>query len=277
MLTGTARVEELAVRAPVLARLDAGAVVLPEAESLQVAYEIASPHRVAMLPPALHPTDPPIVTWVVTRCPRSPWGPFAMAETRLECRSGLRFRALLVAAVVDQPAAARALRDDFGFAVQPGEVGLRRHYDAIEARVLTAGRLVLALTVSDPDPLAPGDIQHVANLHLAHTPKGLRLVQVEPRFATRRAERGRARVTTFDGAAWGEARIVPVHPVSASLSLGEITIPPLRYLCRPDVLAFEGTEVVDPRPCLGSEASVGRSVDRAEAVPRPAKPARQNE
>src|SRR5207245_1201424 len=33
----------------------------------------------------------------------------------------------------------------------------------------------------------------------------------------------------------------------------------------------------DPRPCLGSEseASVCRSVDRAEVVPRPAKPARQ--
>ncbi|HUE29781.1 MAG TPA: hypothetical protein VMR79_02840 [Verrucomicrobiae bacterium] len=34
---------------------------------------------------------------------------------------------------------------------------------------------------------------------------------------------------------------------------------------------------VDARPCLasGSEASVERPVDRAEAVPRPAKPARQ--
>jgi Acetoacetate decarboxylase (ADC) len=244
MLIGTARVEELAARAPVLARLDAEPVVLPETESLQVAYEIASVHREAMLPPALHPTDPAIVTWVVTRCAASPWGPFAMAETRLECRSGLRFRAFVVGTVIDSPAAASALRDAFAFPAQPGEVVLRRGYDAIDAAVSVGGRPVLAVTVADPDPLAPADIQHVANLHLAHTPRGLRLVQVEPRFDTRRAERGRPRVTTFEGAVWGEARIVPVHPVSASLSVGSIAIPRLRYLCRPDVLAFEGTEPV---------------------------------
>ena len=48
----------------------------------------------------------------------------------------------------------------------------------------------------------------------------------------------------FDGAAWGDARVQPVFPVSASLAVADITIPRVRFVCRPDVLAFDGTEAV---------------------------------
>ena len=79
-------------------------------------------------------------------------------------------------------------------------------------------------------------------MHLARTPRGLRLVQVDPTFAVERAERGRPHLVAFDAAAWGDARIVPMHPVSASIAIADVTLPRLRYLCRPDVWAFEGTE-----------------------------------
>jgi hypothetical protein len=244
MLIGTADIEELAVRAPVMESLDAEAVACEPAEVLLVTYEIATPYREAILPPALHPTDPPIVTWLFYRCPASPWGSFAMAQTRIECRSGLRLRGFLVSAVVDNAAAAQALGKRWGFMTQDGRIELHRHYDSTRAAVVVNGRTILDVIVSDPDPLSPADIQYVANVNLAHTPRGPRLVQVEPRYQIHRVERGRPRVMAFDGAAWGDARVQPVYPIAATLAVADITIARARFVCRPDVLAFDGTEVV---------------------------------
>ncbi len=244
MLIGTANVQELAARSPVIDNLSGEPAACQEAEVLQVMYEIATPHREALLPPALHPTDPPIVTWLFYRCAASPWGPFAMAQTRIECRSGLRLRAFLVGAAVDNPAAAHALRKHWGFATGTGQVELHRYYDCAHAAVAMNGRTVLDIMVVDPDPLSPADMQYVPNMNLARTPRGPRLVQVEPRYQIHRVERGWPRLTAFDAAAWGDARLQPVYPVSASLAVADITIPRIRFVCRPDVLAFDGTEAV---------------------------------
>jgi hypothetical protein len=244
MLIGTASVEALAAHAPVMDSLSTAAALCEQADVLQVMFEIATPHRQAMLPPALHPTDPPIVTWLVYRCPTSPWGPFALTQTRIGCRSGLRLRAFLLSAVVDNAAAAQALATRWGFASQVGQIELHRYYDSLRVTVLTDGRTALDIVVSDPEPLSAADLQYVANMNLAHTPRGLRLVQVEPRYQIHRVERGRPRLMTFDGAVCGDARVRPVYPVSASVAVSDITIPPVRFVCRPDVLAFDGTESV---------------------------------
>ncbi|HSD11766.1 MAG TPA: acetoacetate decarboxylase family protein [Candidatus Binatia bacterium] len=244
MLIGTANLEEFSARAPTVKAWAGEAVTLEQADVLQVAYEIATPHREAMLPPGLHPTDPPIVTWLFYRCPTSPWGSFTIAQTRIECRSGLRLRAFLVGAALDNTAAAQALGKRWGFATLDARIELHRYYDSLRAAVVAGGRTILDVAVSDPDPLSAADIQYIANMNLAHTPRGLRLVQVEPRYQVHRIERGRPRLASFDGAAWGDARIEPVYPVSASIALADVTIPRVRFVCRPDVLAFEGTESV---------------------------------
>jgi len=106
------------------------------------------------------------------------------------------------------------------------------------------GTTALDVSVVDPAPLSAADVQYVANMNLAHTPVGLRLVQVEPKYEVHRAERGRPRLGVFHGAAWGDPRVQPVYPVSASLTVATVTIPRIRFVCRPDVLAFEGTELV---------------------------------
>jgi hypothetical protein len=36
----------------------------------------------------------------------------------------------------------------------------------------------------------------------------------------------------------------PAHPVAAFVALGDIALQRVRFAIRPDVLAFEGTEVV---------------------------------
>lgn len=242
MLVGTAALDALAADAPRLPRLDGEPLVLAGAWVLQAAFELPGAARTALLPPALHPTDPPLAWITVLACADGPLGPFALAAVRVSCRSGLRPRGFLVGSVVDSPAAGRALAERWGYRVRAGEVRLTRGYDAVAAAVRCDGRTVLALALRDPEPLGPHDVQYTASMHLAHTPRGLRLVQVDPTVAVERAERGRPRLAAFDGAAFGDPRLAPRHPVAASIARADVTLPRLRYLCRPDVWAFEGTE-----------------------------------
>jgi len=242
VLFGTADVDALAAGAPVMARLDTEPLVLPGAWVLQVTYEMPGAAREVLLPPALHPTDPPLVSWTFLRCTHGPLGAFVMAQLRVECRSGLRPRGFVLASVIDSADTGRELTSRWGYGSRAGDVRLVRQYDAVTGTACVDGRTILDVALRDPDPLGPHDIQYTASMHLAHTPRGVRLVQVDPTFAVERAERGRPYLVAFDAAAWGDARIVPTHPVSASIAIADVTLPKLRYLCRPDVWAFEGTE-----------------------------------
>jgi hypothetical protein len=245
MYTGTKPVDELAARAPTMASLDAEPVTLEHVEILTVVYEAAAHSNEAMLPPGLHPTMPPVLTWTVWQCADSPWGSFAMAQTRIECRSGMRPRGFLVSAIVDSDTAAAALTAGWGYACRPGLVTVDRSYDRADVQVRDAdGALVLEIEVVDPVTLRPGDIQWIANMHLAHTPMGLRLIQVDPDVEVHRAERARPHVVSFDAAAWGEPLLEPLYPVAASLARASATLPKLRYVCAPDQLAFFSTEVI---------------------------------
>ena len=245
MLTGTADVEALARRAPTLEGFGTEPLALEGVLTLQVLCEIERAGSDALLPPGLHPTLPPIVIWLVQRVPESPWGPFQLAQTRIECRSGLRPRGFLRAGVIDNKEAAAALAARWGYGLQEGDVLLSRAYDRVRATVELGGRPVLDVALEDPSPLGTGDIHYAANMHLAHTPNGLRLVQVDPDYAIERAERGDPSVTLFDAAAWHSEGARPGFPVSACISVATLTLPALRYVCRPEVLAFQGTERVD--------------------------------
>jgi hypothetical protein len=244
MLLGRARPETLAQDGPTLRDLTAPATALEDVQTLHVLCEFSSGLAERLLPPALHPTMPGVVGFMVQRVGSSPWGGFAMAQTRIQCRSGVRPRGFLVAAVIDNAAAATALSSQWGFRVLAGEVRLRRFYDQIRAGVSIGGSVVLAVGLRDPEPLQPSDVQYVANMNLAETARGLRLIQVDPSFTVARAERGEPLIEAFDGEAWGVPELEPTYPISASLTVGSMTLPQLRYLCRPDVWAFDGTERV---------------------------------
>ena len=246
MLSGTADPAALAEGAPTLDGFGTEPLTFLGVETLQVVSEIERAGTDALLPPGLHPTLPPLVTWLVQRVPDSPWGPFAMAQCRIECRSGLRPRGFLRAGVADHEGAAAELARRWGYALRPGAVRLERAYDRIRATVSLDGAEILDVALRDPMPLQSADAYYVASMHLAHTPSGLRLVQVDPDFAVERAERGRPVIQRFEAAAWRSEGVRPSLPVSASFTLAAVTLPPLRYVCQPDVLAFEGTERVGP-------------------------------
>lgn len=244
MLTGTADLDVLAGGAPTMPALDAPAVVLENAEVLQATFEMEYAVREVALPAGLHPTTPPLLVVLVWKVPDSPWGPFVMAQARVSCRSGVRPRNFVAGCITDTADAAVALRERWGLPAQAGTVQLARHYDGVTLEATVAGASAIRLTGLDPDPLGAGDVQFTVTTTLAHTPRGLRLVQVEPEYELRRVERVRPRLEEFDGGAWGQPALHPRHPVSASIAVGTVTIPVLRYLSRPDVSAFEGTEKV---------------------------------
>jgi hypothetical protein len=167
-----------------------------------------------------------------------------MAQARVSCRSGVRPRGYVAGAIIDNPAAAAALGSGFGLPSRPGTVTLQRRYDGAELTVGGDGQAAAHIVGLDPDPLNPEDVQFSVTTTLAQTPRGLRLVQVEPEYELRRIERVRPRVIAFDGSPWGEPMLAPRQRVSATVGVGDVTIPRLRYLSRPDVIAFEGTEKV---------------------------------
>jgi hypothetical protein len=187
---------------------------------------------------------PPVVSWLVWQCPESPWGPFQLAQTRIECRSGTRPRGFLVGGVCDNEAAAAALAAGWGYRLQPGRIELRRGYDDVAVRVLREGRGALELGLRDPLPLGEGRIQFVSGMHPARTPRGFRLVQCDVDHAAQRSERGEPSLRGEDASAWTDERLAPCWPISAASCLADLTLRPLRFLCRADELAFTGTETV---------------------------------
>ncbi len=244
MLSGLADPGAREAGAPSLPNLGTEAVTLEGASVLQVLCEVANDNA-ELLPPALHPTLPGIVTWLVYAVPDSPWGAFRLAQTRIECRSGTRPRGFLISGVIDNDTARQALETRWGYLLTSGQIDFRRGYDGVDVGVRSrAGESILALGLREPMRLPPEVVQFVSSIHPAHTPRGYRLVQVDPRHSVQRAERGDPVIELFDAEAWGEARIQPVYPISASLCLVDVALPRLRFLCRPGEIAFTGTESI---------------------------------
>jgi hypothetical protein len=244
VLVGSADAERMSAGAPELAEPGGEAVGLPGVEVFQALFEMRVEAREAVLPPGLHPTNPATLVALAWRVPESPWGPFALAQVRVGCRSGVRTRGLVVGCACDSAVAATALGARWGLGSRPGEVSLVRRYDAVSLDVAFDGRPALSIDALDPDPLGASDVQYTGTLTPAHTPRGLRLVQLEPTYEIERAERVHARLEHFDAEAWGDGRLAPYYPISASITVARITLPPVRFVCRPDVLAFTGTERV---------------------------------
>jgi hypothetical protein len=242
VLSGTADIEALAGRAPTMPTLDGEPVQLRDVEVLQAAFEQPYSLRQSALPPGLHPTTPPLLVLLAWKVQESPWGPFSMAQVRVSCRSGVRPRGYVAGGVIDNQEAATALSERFGLPTVQGALRLRRRYDATELTVTHGGYCAARLTGLDPDPLNPADVQFSVTTTLAMTPRGLRLVQVEPTYELHRVERIRPGLDAFDAAAWGAPTLCPTHPVTATVATADVTIPRLRFVSRPDVNAFEGTE-----------------------------------
>jgi hypothetical protein len=247
MLTGTADAEALAgaFHASTIPVWLKEPFVMRDVLTLQVIAEMRRDHRSGLLPPGLHPTDPTTLSIQAWRAGDSDVGPLVVCFTRLSCRSGVRARGFTTTAIADRAAVASRLRDQFGFPCRTGDVRLRKHYDACDLTVTDEDRIILAVTGLDPEPLAADDVQYTGTMNLAHTPSGLRLVQVESHHQGESVERVGARIEAFEPGAWGDARFDPYYVVTTTIARADsVTLPPVRFVCRADISAFEGTESV---------------------------------
>jgi len=241
---GTLDTAPLLVGAPEMKDLDTETLVLPGVEILHVLHEIEAGPMLDVLPPALHPTLPPTVQITVWRARDTDLGDFTMAQVRVGCRAGVRPRGFLLGCVIDSEIAAEQLGARWGFRSDAGTPVLKTGHDRIQATVVRDGVTILDVALLGPEPISGGDVQYTANMNLASTPAGPRLVQVDPEFEFQKASRGKLQLTTLDTGAWGDDRIVPSWPVSTSFTVADVTLPRLRYTCKLDVPAMAGTETL---------------------------------
>lgn len=247
-LAGSLDIRDLLVDAPTVT-LSGREVRISNVEILQVMYEVGFSDVESLVPAALNPTIPPVVGFLAYHAADSEFGPFSLVQVRLTARAGVRPRAFLVSARCDNPAAAEVLSSSWGFRISPAEIRLHRYHDRIDCSVTADRKAILEISLVDPTPITGHDIQYPPGMHLArledHEGTRPRLIQVDSEYEFRRADRGRAELGSFDASAWGDRRLRPVEPVSASFAACDVTIPAVRYICNPDIPASEGTQNVE--------------------------------
>src|SRR5271169_814906 len=148
--------------------LDDRQLKVDDVDILQVLYEVRVADREALVPPALNPTIPPVISFLVYRAKASAFGPFALAQLRLTARSGVRPRAYLISARCDNPALSEVLAGSWGFRLAPGDITLRRYHDRADCVVRDVGGVtILDVSLVDPVPVTGHDVQYPPGMHLA--------------------------------------------------------------------------------------------------------------
>ena len=244
MLIGTADVGALAETAPTVAQFSTEDLHLEQVQCLQLIAEMRNAAREPVLPPALHPTIPAALSIQAYQVGDSPWGAFDLVLCRVSCRSGVRARGYCTAAAASTDVAAQGLRERLGFPTRVADINFRIGYDGVRLSVTDGGLETLSLHALDPEPMGQDDVQYTGTLNLAHTPLGLRLLQVEHNTRSSRVERLRPMHLRLDGNAWGNAVLAPSSLVAATLASMSLTLPAVRFVCKADELAFTGTESV---------------------------------
>ncbi|MFP6806747.1 MAG: acetoacetate decarboxylase family protein [Pseudomonadales bacterium] len=244
MLNGNANIEQLSASSATIPEYQKETIEFQDVTCFQITMEMRKGAREAVLPSSLHPTIPPCISlqiWEVGDCL---WGPFTMALCRITCRSGVRARGFTSAVYASNEHVSQQLASNFGFPAAVADIHFRHSYDGTDIRVSKSGQEILCVSSLDPEPMGLSDVQYTGNLNLAYTPNGLRLVQLEAHHVASRVERLTSRLISFDGQAWGNELLQPYHVVSSSIASETISIPPVRFVCKPEELAFTGTESV---------------------------------
>jgi hypothetical protein len=245
---GEMDVDAALVSAPLLASLAESGWSLPGARYVQVSYEVEHRGALQLTPPSLHPSVPPYATLSALSCPESPDGPFTLVQVRLVVRAGIRPRALLLGAYCSSPSVAGLLAAGWGWKVAAADVGFSPRHDSVRSAVRVDGRLVLEIEAADYEPVGLGDLTLLDNLHLvrlqepdASEPVGA-IVQVDPIYVVKSADRGRPVLREFDPDAFGCAgRLKLTAPVTAIVCSCDVELPRPRFVMDTKVPALQSS------------------------------------
>jgi len=218
---------------------------IPDVEMVAAFFEIDDDDMEGLLPPALHPTIPPTVQFFGMKAVDGPLGPFALAQVRVGCRAGVRPRGCTTLCYCDSVPASKALSERWGFPIQPGEVEIQHNYDRVQLVAEADGRRILSVELIDPLPIGGADVQYTASVNLAKAShdgdEKPWLIQVDPEYAIRRADRALPSLHLFEAEAWAADGVIPVYPITGTYTVSDMTLPELRYLMDPAKNAFVGT------------------------------------
>lgn len=243
-LFGALDVKAVLETAPEVRDLGTEPWTLPGAEVLHLLFELGDEGNLELIPPALHPTIPPTCSLLAVRAPESPAGPFLLVQLRVGCRASAFQRAYVVRSFCDAPGAAEELRARWGFEASASDARFERRHDRLQLSVPG----ILEASLVDPIPIGVGDVRYVDSLNPARVLRDGawtgRLIQIDPSYEIRAADRGEPELAAFDAAACGAPGLAPVYPVSGSYVLADVTLPALRFLIDPTQPAYQGTERV---------------------------------
>jgi Acetoacetate decarboxylase (ADC) len=220
---------------------------MPDAQFLQINWEVEDEGALALTPPSLHPSIPPFASFFGCRFPESPVGPFSLVQVRLVVRAGIRPRGLCLGAVCDSPAAVKALRDHWGYPVQLGEVVVARRHDQVRFTASLEERMVVDLAVHTADVINGSDLMTFDNLHLVRLgdETGAKLVQVDPEYTIHQADRGRPAVTLPDPRALGmQGALRLASPIIGFTFRADTDLVPVRFTIDADQPAVTSTKRV---------------------------------
>jgi hypothetical protein len=229
---GTLDVAPIAPDLPDLSAIAGPEWELPDAEFLQINWEVDDAASLAITPPSLHPSIPPFASFFACRYPESPVGPFSIVQVRLVVRAGIRPRGLCLGAVCDSAAAVEALRSHWGFPVQLGDVDVAHRHDQVRFTASLDGRMVVDLGVHTADVINGSDLMTFDNLHLVRLPgeDTPQLVQVDPEYTIHQADRGRPTVALPDPQALGmRGGLRLVSPIIGFTFRADSDLVPVRF------------------------------------------------
>ena len=241
---GTLDVAAVLASAPHVRSLDAPSWELPDAQFLQVNWEVDHEAALGLTPPALHPSIPPYASFFAGRYPVSPVGAFTLAQVRLVVRAGIRPRGLCLGAVCDSAAAVEALRENWGYPVQLGEVSYVTRHDRVRVSAAVDGREVLEFAIRDPEVIAGSDLMTFDNLHLVRLGESEEpaILQIDPEYAIHQADRGRPAVRLPDPEALGmRGALLLRSPIVGFAIRADTDLVPVRFRIDPTRPAVEGT------------------------------------
>jgi hypothetical protein len=237
--------ELLLADAPVMPHLDVEPITFERAELIQVFAEIPMGSLEKQIPPALAPTNPSFVSWRGLHLPETPWGPVTLAETRLVCRAGFRPRVFLIEGRTDNAEAAKALAEGWGYRLRVADrVSLRRWADETVLEVEDEGQTILKVRMVEPSPTNGTSFGLNANVNIAHTPLGPKLVQAGADWTFQSADLGRPRIDAFVPEAWGRGGVVPTYPVSAVAGTADVTFREIKFVSDVSRPALFGTTAI---------------------------------
>lgn len=229
---GTLDVAPIAPDLPTLTDIAGPTWELPDAEFLQINWEVDDDGALALTPPSLHPSIPPFASFFASHYPESPVGPFSLVQVRLVVRAGIRPRGLCLGAICDSAAAVTALRDHWGYPVQLGDVEVAHRHDQVRFTAGLDGRTVVDVGVHTADVINGSDLMTFDNLHLVELPgeANPKLVQVDPEYTIHQADRGRPTVSMPDPHALGMAGSLRlVSPIIGFTFRADSDLVPVRF------------------------------------------------